>query len=470
MSAREYGDTLTVRLDSILLTVDTVHTHARSPSDVAARARPLPPLPLPLPAAAAAATTTATAREKRSKSASPPPACGERARDVLPSPIGKITLGEVMFRDDAGSPMLKGLVETGEVVAVKRVNISAMSSFEFTSIMAEIELMKRLSHPSIVRIYGQYECQPHLYLFLEYLENGPLSGLIKEFGSLPENLVVVYTVQILHALAYLHAEGIIHRDLKAANIYLNKAGNVKIAEFGAAAELNKKAKHFSMVGSPYWMAPEVIEILGHSAQSDIWSLGAAVYELLTGMPPFYGIPPMMAMFKIVHEDIPEVPDVSPYMTSFLNLCFTKDPDLRPSATMLLGHLLLRNVEAPPMDMNYVKQSARVHQRTKSLRSLSSAALKPAPTAVAPSVPAPAPAPAASTPAVATATAADVIALQRERDNWKDAVMKYQVCLQDALHHATTLLTAQLHAPAPLPHQLTSRYSPSSTRSQKRTNN
>jgi serine/threonine protein kinase len=126
-----------------------------------------------------------------------------------------------------------------------------------------------------------------LNIILEYIENGSLDSLIKKFGKLPENLVVIYVKQVLHGLDYLHRQGVIHRDIKGGNILTTKDGIVKLADFGVATKLTDAGKSNSFAGTPYWMAPEVIEMSGQeSSACDIWSLGCTVLELLTGSPPY----------------------------------------------------------------------------------------------------------------------------------------------------------------------------------------
>jgi len=173
------------------------------------------------------------------------------------------------------------------------------------------------------------------------VENGSLSNIIKptRFGAFPESLVAVYIAQVLEGLAYLHEQGVIHRDIKGANILTTKEGLVKLADFGVATRLDAEVfKEQSVVGTPYWMAPEVIEMAGVSAASDIWSVGCTVVELLTGSPPYFDLNPMTALFRIVQDELPPLPDgISPALDNMLRQCFEKTPRGRPSARALLSH-------------------------------------------------------------------------------------------------------------------------------------
>jgi serine/threonine protein kinase len=133
-----------------------------------------------------------------------------------------------------------------------------------------------------------------------------LHTISKNFGRFPENLVALYMSQVLHGLLYLHEQGVIHRDIKGANILTTKQGLVKLADFGVASRTTGLHES-SVVGTPYWMAPEVIELSGATTASDIWSLGSTVIELLEGRPPYHKFQPMQALFRIVNDDHPPLP-------------------------------------------------------------------------------------------------------------------------------------------------------------------
>ncbi|KAK3063807.1 hypothetical protein LTS18_012617 [Coniosporium uncinatum] len=226
---------------------------------------------------------------------------------------------------------------TGETVAIKQVRLADLPKSELRVIMLEIDLLKNLNHPNIVKYQGFVKSTENLYIILEYCENGSLHSICKNFGKFPENLVALYMSQVLHGLLYLHEQGVIHRDIKGANILTTKEGLVKLADFGVAT--NAAGLHeASVVGTPYWMAPEVIELSGATTASDIWSLGCTVIELLDGKPPYHKLQPMPALFRIVNDDHPPLPEgASPAVRDFLMQCFQKDPNLRVSARKLLKH-------------------------------------------------------------------------------------------------------------------------------------
>ncbi|KAG6902525.1 hypothetical protein C0995_015343 [Termitomyces sp. Mi166 len=251
---------------------------------------------------------------------------------------------------------------TGETVAVKEIQLSNIPKAELGEIMSEIDLLKNLNvsfaslrseealtssqHLNIVKYKGFVKTREYLYIILEFCENGSLHAILKRFGKFPENLVAVYISQVLEGLVYLHDQGVIHRDIKGANILTNKDGTVKLADFGVASNTTTGVRDDAVVGSPYWnvsygaytVAPEVIEQSGATTASDIWSVGCVVIELLEGHPPYHTLDPMPALFRIVQDDCPPIPEgASPIVKDFLYHCFQKDCNLRISAKKLLKH-------------------------------------------------------------------------------------------------------------------------------------
>jgi serine/threonine protein kinase len=232
---------------------------------------------------------------------------------------------------------------TGGTVAIKQVGLSHLPKTELKNMMQEIDLLKNLHHPNIVKYHGFVTSTENLYIILEYCEGGSLNSMIKNFGKFPETLVALYLSQVLQGLLYLHEQGVIHRDIKGANILVMRDGLVKLADFGVATKGN--VGESSVVGTPYWMAPEVIQLSGATTASDIWSLGCTAIELLDGTPPYSNFQPMPALFRIVNDDHPPLPEgASPVVRDFLIQCFQKDPNLRVSAKKLLKHPWIVNAK------------------------------------------------------------------------------------------------------------------------------
>ncbi|KAH8821133.1 cell division control protein-like protein 15 [Xylogone sp. PMI_703] len=284
-------------------------------------------------------------------------------------------LGECLGKGAFGSVYKAFNWGTGEAVAVKQIKLGDLPKSELRMIEAEIDLLKNLNHDNIVKYLGFVKSPDCLNIILEYCENGSLHSICKSYGKFPENLVGVYMGQVLQGLQYLHDQGVIHRDIKGANILTTKDGKVKLADFGVSTStLSGADKEAQVVGTPYWMAPEIIQLSGATPASDIWSLGCTVIELLEGKPPYHKLAPMPALFAIVNDDHPPLPEgVSPAARDFLMQCFQKDPNLRVSAKKLLKHAWIVGsrrtdtpVAKPPANFNEAVEE--VKQWNEALRS------------------------------------------------------------------------------------------------------
>ncbi|CEH17056.1 related to ser thr protein kinase [Ceraceosorus bombacis] len=199
-------------------------------------------------------------------------------------------LGNCIGRGQFGSVYRALNLNSGQMMAVKRIKLAGKTEDEVMQLMNEVDLLKSLAHPSVVKYEGLVRGDDVLSIILEYVENGSLLHTLKAFGNFPEKLVASYVVKILEGLNYLHEMKVVHCDLKAANILTTKNGNVKLSDFGVslnlkAVEAIKNVKN-DAIGTPNWMAPEVIELKGASTSADIWSLGCTIIELLTGKPPY----------------------------------------------------------------------------------------------------------------------------------------------------------------------------------------
>ncbi|KAI1319133.1 hypothetical protein EDD11_004776 [Mortierella claussenii] len=276
--------------------------------------------------------------------------------------VATYKLGNCIGRGQFGSVYKAMNMVTGQMVAVKRIKIDGLKDEERDMLMQEVDLLKSLAHPSIVKYEGFIKTEGYLNIILEFVENGSLLTTLKSFGAFPEKLVVAYVVKILEGLVYLHGKDVVHCDLKAANILTTKNGNVKLSDFGVSLNLKVKESDFGAVaGTPNWMAPEVIELKGASPASDIWSLGCTIIEMLTGRPPYADLLAMTTLFRIVEDERPPLPsDLSVDLLDFLCQCFQKDPTLRPSAGALGRHVWIkRNFaarELKPMDsLPYMKR-------------------------------------------------------------------------------------------------------------------
>eukprot|EP00520_Triparma_pacifica_P017312 CAMPEP_0118635422 /NCGR_PEP_ID=MMETSP0785-20121206/2070_1 /TAXON_ID=91992 /ORGANISM="Bolidomonas pacifica, Strain CCMP 1866" /LENGTH=1196 /DNA_ID=CAMNT_0006526459 /DNA_START=294 /DNA_END=3882 /DNA_ORIENTATION=+ len=277
------------------------------------------------------------------------------SQTVLTSQTTKFSyqLGEKIGKGGDGLVHTALNLDTGEVVAVKTLKFAA-------SVQMELSLLKKLVHPNIVNYVDSIRDGDHLHIVLEYMENGSLRSLCDKFDGFSESLVAIYVTQTLHGLRYLHEQGVLHRDIKGANILTTKDGSVKLADFGVAMSMSDASvtgtsdQSADVVGSPYWMAPEIIEMQTPTTGCDIWSLGCTIIELLTGKPPYMELEPMSALFRIVQDNHPPLPrGISESLKSFLLLCFNKDPTKRDSAENLLSHQWLQNPQSHVKNTQYL---------------------------------------------------------------------------------------------------------------------
>lgn len=230
-------------------------------------------------------------------------------------------------------------LRTNQVVAIKQITLD-LNKLNVQELMGEIDLLKILKHPNIVKYHGFVKTSQSLNVFLEFCSGGSLRQLYKRLGhGLPEQTIIQYVRAILNGLAYLHDQGVVHRDVKAANVLITESQDIKLADFGVAAQINKATQYESVVGTPNWMAPEtVLGGEGICTASDIWSLGATIIELFTTHPPYHELNAMATLHAIGTDDHPPLPkSVSQLAQSFLLECFQKQPGLRKSARLLLKH-------------------------------------------------------------------------------------------------------------------------------------
>lgn len=223
-------------------------------------------------------------------------------------------------------------------VAVKQIDLEATQD-DLEEIQQEIGLLAACKSPYITMYHESFVSGSTLWIVMEYLEGGSLLDLLNRLGPFREPEVAVMCRETLFGLAYLHDRGKIHRDIKSANILLGLDGSVKLADFGVAAHLSSNLScRNTFVGTPYWMAPEVIKQADYDTKADIWSLGITAIELLLGEPPLSEWHPMRAIFLIPRSPAPVlVGNFSAESKHFIELCLVKQPRDRPNVAELLQH-------------------------------------------------------------------------------------------------------------------------------------
>lgn len=246
---------------------------------------------------------------------------------------------------------------SGVLAAVKIIANAARDTEETAKIMQEIEILAKCDSPFIV---GYYECflrqqQPlvpaDMWIVMEFCCGGSMSDLIEAGGyglhnSMPEECVRFVCASIVLGLEYLHGvANVCHRDIKCGNVLLMEDGHVKLADFGVSAELsNTIAKRKTVVGSPFWMAPEVIRESHYDGRADVWSLGITCIEMAEGAPPHANLNPLRAIFLIPSKPAPTLADPdnwSPEMLDFIKCCLHKEPSQRHDSAMLSNHPFVR---------------------------------------------------------------------------------------------------------------------------------
>ncbi|KAL0321988.1 UNVERIFIED_CONTAM: Mitogen-activated protein kinase kinase kinase [Sesamum calycinum] len=244
--------------------------------------------------------------------------------------------GKLIGRGTFGSVYVASNRETGALCAMKEVEIlpdDSKSAECMRQLEQEIKVLSHLKHPNIVQYYGSEIVGDKFYIYLEYVHPGSISKFINDHcGAITESVVRNFTRHILSGLAYLHSKKTIHRDIKGANLLVDAYGVVKLADFGMAKHLNGQTANLSLKGSPYWMAPELLQSAMQTDGNcdialavDIWSLGCTIIEMMNGKPPWSEYEGAAALFKVLKETHPIPETLSAEGKDFLQCCFRRNP-------------------------------------------------------------------------------------------------------------------------------------------------
>ncbi|CDW54059.1 serine:threonine protein kinase PAK 4 [Trichuris trichiura] len=247
---------------------------------------------------------------------------------------------------------------TGRRVAVKKMDLRRQQRREL--LFNEVVIMRDYRHPNIVEMYSSHLVGDELWVVMEYLEGGALTDIVTSC-RMDEVQIATVCKQCLEALAYLHEQGVIHRDIKSDSILLDADGKIKLSDFGFCAQVTPElVRRKSLVGTPYWMSPEVISRIPYGTEVDIWSFGIMVIEMVDGEPPFFNELPLEAMRRIRDMETFKVnfhAKVSDMLIAFVEQMLVRQPERRPTAAMLLQHPFVDKATDPSVLKPLVRRNA-----------------------------------------------------------------------------------------------------------------
>uniref|UniRef100_A0AAQ4S0G2 Mitogen-activated protein kinase kinase kinase 4 n=1 Tax=Gasterosteus aculeatus aculeatus TaxID=481459 RepID=A0AAQ4S0G2_GASAC len=236
-------------------------------------------------------------------------------------------------------------VDTGELMAMKEIRFQPNDHKTIKETADELKIFEGIKHPNLVRYFGVELHREEMYIFMEYCDEGTLEE-VSRLG-LQEHVIRLYSKQITTAINVLHEHGIVHRDIKGANIFLTSSGLIKLGDFGCSVKLRNNTHTMpgevnSTLGTAAYMAPEVITRAkgeGHGRAADIWSLGCVLIEMVTGKRPWHEYEHnFQIMYKVGMGHKPPIPEkLSTEGKDFLSHCLESEPKRRWTASMLLDH-------------------------------------------------------------------------------------------------------------------------------------
>ncbi|KIO30592.1 hypothetical protein M407DRAFT_14296 [Tulasnella calospora MUT 4182] len=237
-------------------------------------------------------------------------------------------------------------VGTNLCVAIKQMDLDKQPKKDL--IINEILVMRSSRHPNIVNYIDSFLYKNDLWVVMEYMEGGSLEDVVKS-NLMTEGQIAAVSRETCQGLEHLHRHGVIHRDIKSGNVLLSLQGDIKLVDFGCSAQTSDPnvSERNTMIGTHYWMAPEVVTRKAYGPKVDIWSLGIVAIEMMEGEPPYRNQNPLKALYLIATNRTPEIanPDLlSPVFRDYLASVLEVDVEKRPNVATLLQHPFFKKAE------------------------------------------------------------------------------------------------------------------------------
>ncbi|KAN0006713.1 hypothetical protein ACTFIU_004904 [Dictyostelium citrinum] len=271
-----------------------------------------------------------------------------------PSAANQYNLIEPIGEGTEGRVFKAFCIPLKENVAIKVVELDKMDSQFVKDVIKEVKVMNGNNHPNLIHYHTSFLENNQLWLVMDYLGGGSLADIMKFKypDGIPEVLAVTVLKSLLKGLEYLHSHQRIHRDLKSDNILIGEDGAIELADFGVSAmfEKNTCCSRKTIVGTPCWMAPEIISERGYNQGVDIWSFGITAIELIKGKPPGYDLPPSKVFMNLLFGNSPSLQEeedkgiCSHLYKDLVDKCLQKEPSKRPNATKLLEHKVFKQAK------------------------------------------------------------------------------------------------------------------------------
>ena len=294
-------------------------------------------------AAAAAAGEDKPKKKKKEKKASEEGDAAEDDGVIFSQNKQKVSAADfellkIIGKGSFGTVMQVKKKDDGRIFAMKVLNKqTVIDRKQVFHTKTEKSVLQQINNPFIVRLHYAFQTADKLYMVLDYANGGELFFHLKEEGTFTEERVIFYSAEIALALRHLHSLGVVYRDLKPENILLSNEGHIVITDFGLSKQLVDDESTHTFCGTPEYLAPEVLRGQGHGFPVDWWSLGTLIFEMLTGLPPFYSTNTNAMYQKILSGEVSYPPEVPQACRSLLEGLLTKDPAKRFGAEDIMRH-------------------------------------------------------------------------------------------------------------------------------------